>query len=608
MTTYLFDCETNGLLDQLDTVHCLVLMDADTGQVFEYADHGGYSPIEEGVQRLLDADLIVAHNAIGFDIPAIRKVYPWFTPSDDEVQDTLVMARLIYTNQKEVDFADQEFPKNKAGSHSLEAWGLRLGEWKGDYGQGLSNDVKWANWNVDMQKYCVQDVVVLKALWDKIKALNYSSRAIDLEHAVQRICVAQEAYGFAFNVPEAAKLLVKLRARQEELEVALQEAFPPWWVPGEVKTPKKTINYKKKGMASRTKDAPYTEVTYTEFNAGSRHHIASRLKAIRGWEPKDFTPSGQPQVDEVILGKLKYPEAELLTEYLLLQKRLGQLADGSNAWLKLEKSGRIHGRVNTNGAATGRMTHSSPNVTQVPSTRKAYGKECRSLFYAPEGKKIVGADVSGLELRMLAHYMSRWDGGAYGDVILKSDVHTHNQKAAGLETRDQAKTFIYGFCYGGGDLKLGEIVDPKAGPGKRRAIGKSLRSKFLKELPALSALTQAVKDRFNEVGYLQGLDGRQLIVRSEHSALNMLLQGAGAVVCKYWMVEADRMLKERGLSDRCHQVATVHDELQFEADEEIADEVGKTLVDAIRSTGELLHIQMPLDGEYAIGQSWAETH
>lgn len=607
MTTYVFDCETNGLLHELDRVHSLVLKDVDTQELFSFIP----GEIEEGVRMLMDADCIIAHNAIGFDMPALSKVYPWFTYDPAKVLDTLVISRLIWTDLKDRDFEQVrkgKFPTKLVGLHSLESWGHRLGEYKGDFPFDGPASEKWKKWSREMQDYCEQDVEVLYRLWKLILEQDYSQRAIDLEHEVQWIVNEQEKRGFAFNTEAAVQLLVRLNERREQLEAELQDTFAPWWSAEELKTPKKTINYKDKLRGSVVAGAPYTKVKLTEFNPGSRVHIAKRLEALHGWKPSEFTQSGQAKIDEVILKKLKYPEAQLLAEYFLLQKRLGQLADGQNAWLKLEKNGRIHGRVVTNGAATGRMTHFKPNVTQVPSIRKPYGKECRQLFMAGPGKVIVGADVAGLELRMLAHYMAHYDDGAYGKVILEGDVHTHNQKAAGLPTRDHAKTFIYGFMYGAGDMKLGEIVKPSAGDQTRRRIGMRLRRQFLREIPALGRLTEAVKAKFKAQGYLKGLDGRKLLVRSEHSALNMLLQGGGAIVCKQWMVEADKLLRERGLLDRCGQVATVHDELQFECDEDAADDVGQALVDAIVTAGSTFDLRMPLDGGYKKGPTWADTH
>lgn len=602
MSRYLFDCETNGLLDELDRVHCLVLRDIDTGETYSFEP----DKVEEGVRLLLDADLIVAHNAIGFDVPAIHKVYPWFTPERTRVLDTLVISRLIWTNLKDEDFTQiksgkaKDFPIFLAGSHSLKAWGLRTGELKDDYQGG------WEAWSPEMQEYCVQDVEVLDRLWKLIVEQDYAQQAIDLEHEVAWIVDEQEQRGFAFDREAAVKLLVELSARKEKLESELQDTFKPWWSSKGLTTPKRTVNYKDPIRPDTVKGCDYTKVVLTEFNPGSRHHIADRLKRLRNWKPKEMTESGQPKVDETVLSKLPYPEAKLLAEYFMLQKRLGQLSEGANAWLQLERNGRIHGRVNTNGAATGRMTHSKPNVTQVPSVRKPYGRQCRELFIAGPGKKIVGADVAGLELRMLAHYMARYDDGEYAKVILEGDVHTHNQRAAGLPTRDNAKTFIYGFMYGAGDIKLGEIVKPAAGIQERRRIGAALRKKFLREIPALGALTTAVKANYNKNGYLRGLDGRRLLVRSEHSALNMLLQGGGAIVCKQWMVEADRWLED--YKDVCGQVATVHDELQFEVDEEHVDQVGRRLVRAIEDAGTHFQLRIPLTGDYQIGDSWAETH
>lgn len=602
MSTYVFDCETNGLLDELDRVHCLVLKDVDSSEVFSFEPH----EVEEGVRMLLDAEAIIAHNAIGFDIPALQKVYPWFKPERTRVIDTLVISRLIWTNLKDEDFTQiqngkaKEFPKFLAGSHSLKAWGLRLAELKDDYQGG------WDTWSPEMQEYCVQDVEVLDRLWKLVSEQDYAQQAIDLEHEVAWIVCEQERRGFAFDRDAAVKLLVELSARKEKLESELQDTFKPWWSSAGVHEPKRTVRFKDVLKGDTVQGAAYTRIKLTSFNPGSRHHIADRLKRLRGWKPKEMTESGQPKVDETVLSKLKYPEARLLAEYFMLQKRLGQLSEGKNSWLQLERNGRIHGRVNTNGAATGRMTHSHPNVTQVPSVRKPYGKECRSLFIAGPGKKIVGADVAGLELRMLAHYMARYDNGAYGKVILEGDVHTHNQKAAGLPTRDNAKTFIYGFMYGAGDVKLGEIVKPTAGIRERRAIGASLRKKFLTEIPALGELTERVKFNFNKNGFLKGLDGRKLLVRSEHSALNMLLQGGGAIVCKQWMVEADDLLQ--GYEEVCGQVATVHDELQYEVDEGHVDEIGKLVVAAIEAAGNHFQLRIPLTGEYQVGDSWAETH
>jgi DNA polymerase I-like protein with 3'-5' exonuclease and polymerase domains len=359
-------------------------------------------------------------------------------------------------------------------------------------------------------------------------------------------------------------------------------------------TPKK--NNKKRGYVA---GVPTFKSKTVVFNPGSRHHIANRLKAMYGWKPKEMTDKGQPKVDETVLEKLRYPEAKLLTEYLLVQKRLGMLAEGDNAWLKMVKpNGRIHGEVITNGAVTGRATHRNPNIAQVPAVKALYGKECRTLFTVPKDRVLVGVDVSGLELRMLAFFMKDLE---YAREVCDGDIHTVNQKAAGLATRDQAKTFIYAFCYGAGPEKIGSI----AGGGAKH--GKELRKQFLERTPALNALILDVK-RAAERGYLKGLDGRRLHIRSDHAALNTLLQSAGALVCKQWMVEVDRMLALKQWSHKVQQVAWIHDECQFECDPDIADEFGREAIDCIRKAGEFFKLSVPLTGEHKIGKNWAETH
>jgi len=277
------------------------------------------------------------------------------------------------------------------------------------------------------------------------------------------------------------------------------------------------------------------------------------------------------------------------------------IVEGKNSWLNMVRDGRIHGEIITNGAVTGRATHRNPNVAQTPAVKVPYGKECRSLFSADRGDVLVGVDVSGLELRMLAHFMSKWDDGAYGREVIDGDVHTANQLAAGLETRDQAKTFIYAFLYGAGAAKIGSIV------GKGAKDGQLLKQRFLEKTPALNQLIRAVQAAANR-GYLVGLDGRHLRIRSAHAALNTLLQSAGALVCKQWMVEVDMMLTQQQLLAKVHQVAWIHDECQFSCDPDIADQFGKLAIDCIRKAGDAFNIKVPLTGEYKIGSSWADTH
>ena len=579
---YVFDLETDGLLDDVSTIHCLILKDIDSGEIISYTDNW-----PEGAKRLEDADLIVGHNIIKYDIPVLQKLGT-FQPKG-LVRDTLVCTRLIWADIKQSDFTRTEFPTKLIGSHSLRAWGHRIGNYKDDYQGG------WEAFNQEMWEYCIQDVEVTNTLWQKIVAKDYSEQAMELEHELAEIIFRQETYGFAFDRQGASSLYAQLATRKHELEEELKKAFPDW----EIKTPfTPKVNSKKFGYE---KGVPTFKVKKVEFNPGSRDHVADRLKKLKGWKPTEFTNDGKPKVDEEVLSHLEYPEAKLLVEYYTLIKRLGQLGDGNQAWIKVEKNGRIHGSVNTNGAVTGRATHAFPNVAQVPAIGVPYGKECRSLFTVASGNRLVGVDVSGLELRCLAHFIAKYDGGAYADTVVNGDIHTENQKAAGLPTRNQAKTFIYGFLYGAGAGKIGSIV------GKGAKEGAVLKARFLKKLPALDKLIKQVQSA-SQRGYLIGLDGRHLKVRSPHAALNTLLQSAGALICKQWIVEFDRALKEAGLSDSCQQVAWVHDEIQLEVKEGMADEVGKLAVECIARAGDFFGVRCELTGEYRVGKNWAETH
>ena len=597
MSTYVGDIESNGLLDTITKVHCIVLQDVDTKEVFSY----GPENIQAGLDRMMDAEKLIFHNGIGYDFPALEKVYPDFHVNRDRVIDTLVLTRLIWTNLSDTDSprvnAGKLEPRQR-GSHSLDAWGKRLGVLKGDYGQSTD----WSEWSPELQEYCEQDVAVTLKLWAAISAKEYSATAIELEHKVAWIIAEQQRHGFLFDVAKAEKLLMHLQVERAKIEADLQTIFDPWYSAVEIKTPKRTINYKKTDRPSVTAGCPYTVIKFNTFNPNSRLHISNRLMAKYGWTPSSFTPDGRPKVDETILSELPYPEAQQIAKSLMLQKRIGQLGEGSKAWLTLvEKDGRIHGSVNTNGAVTGRMTHNYPNVSQTPSVNKPYGKECRELYMVPKDKKLVGVDVSGLELRMLGHFVSRFDGGAYGHEVVNGDIHTVNMMSAGLESRNQAKSFIYSYLYGAGAAKIGSII------GKGPKQGQKLKTKFLDQTPALAKLIKAVT-KAAERGYLVGLDKRLLHCRSSHSALNLLLQAAGSAVCKQWAVEMDKSLTERNLKHKCQVVANIHDEHQYECDEDIAELVGELSIQAIKDAGKHFNLKVELDGEAKIGNNWYETH
>ena len=609
----LFDTETNGFLKQTTTCHVLVIKDTASKIRFVYNQQGTTDPIEDGLRMLMNATLngefIVAHNGIKFDVPAMQKLYPWFKPDMRFVRDTLVMARLMFPDLLDHDLkliAKGQLPQRLLKKHSLEAWGYRLGEHKTEYDGGFEA------WSQDMEDYCVQDVDTLEAIWNFFVSQNYPEYPVELEHQVAQIVFRQEQYGFVFDTTKAQDLHVRLVAHKLRLETELKTVFGPRFLrDGKVKVPKadnKRYCY--------TKDAGFSPVKLTEFNPGSRDHVALWLNRLFGWKPSEFTNDGKPKIDDTILNQMKYPQAKLLAEYFMVAKRLGQVAEGKEAWFRhVQEDGRIHGGVITNGAVTGRMTHASPNMAQVPASYSPYGHDCREIFTVPPGKKLVGADASALELRCLAGYMAKWDNGAYIKTVVDgkkedgTEIHTVNRKALEIDSRDDAKTWFYAFIYGGGDEKLGSITHKTKGAKAKRA-GAACRARFLENLPALGELVKAVQAKVKKAKMLKGLDGRWLHIRSQHSALNTLLQSAGAILMKVALVCLDNNLQSMGYIPGVHYefVANVHDEWQIECDADIADTVGRCAVEAMEEAGRLLKFRCPITGEYRAGSNWAETH
>lgn len=592
----LFDLEADGLLEHVTQIHSLAIWD---DKLYSYADQAGYPSIKEGVAHLQQAKSIGAHNLIGYDAPVLKKVLG--VEIDALPIDTLVISRLIYPGEpnsdtpgplKLRDMKRKDLPADLYGSHKLEAWGYRLGNYKGDF-KG-----PWYKWTKEMQDYCEQDVLVLKTLYDKLMSKDYSERAIRIEHDFAKIIHIQETNGIPFDVTKSKELAKRVDAEINEMRDKLSTSFPPNIKRGKPKTPK--VGNKKLG---RVKGCDYCPVTFTRFNPGSRPQIINFFKDKYKWKPIVFTDKGNPKVDDEVLRGLPFPEASKLASYLERIKIQGYLSTGKGAWIKLVKNGRIHGRVITNGTPTGRCTHSKPNLTQVPSVRKYLGAECRSLFHAGMGW-MIGADASGIELRMLAHYLYRYDGGAYAKKILDGDIHTANQQAAGLQTRDQAKTFIYAYNYGAGDSKLGSIVTGTKDEDENKRIGKELRQSFLSKVKGLKELVSDVKRIAKYKGHLRGLDGRLLLVRSQHRGLNTLLQGAGAVVMKqaninFW----------HGCTYDCQQALSVHDEVQFITNQEDHTiPIGELFVESIIKAGQDFKLNIPLAGEYKVGKNWGETH
>lgn len=651
------DAETDGFLDDLTTIHCLVLRDLDSDVVVSCTDNPrgremGYRPIEEGLTLLKAAERVYGHNIIEFDYPAVRKVRPDFVLRRDQIADTQVIAQMRWAHIAPQDYDNankQRFPANLAGLHTLEAWGHRLGKPKIEYTEwckqnGIEEPFK--EWRPEMQTYCEGDTETTKLLVAHIRKFPPSQEAIDIEHELAWYLAAQRRCGVPFDIEKAIALQGRLAARRVELETELQEAMGPLVIrDGKPFTPKK--DDKKRGYVA---GCPFQKIKIVQFNPGSRQHIERKLRERFGWVPTEFTDGGKnAKVDEKTLKGLNtdIPAVKLLMEYLLVEKRLGQIVEGKEGWMthartdgtwggKVTGLHHIHGRVKQNHAITHRASHASPNMSAVPKVGKPFGQECRELFYVPEGWVMVGADASSLEARCLAHRMARWDGGAYGKLLLEGDVHTANRIALGLPgepeifakvARDGSKTFFYAFLYGGGDEKLGTIVvflstpdgtrllpAPKGGwtPEAIKKLGKKKRQQFLNNTPALKYLIEEVQKVAKERGYFFCPDGRKVYVRSQHAALNTLLQSDGAIIVKRWIANFSPILHRElggpGWNGQWVPLLWSHDEVQIAVREEHAKWLCDTLVSEMRKITDHFKWRVPLDGEAKVGRNWAETH
>lgn len=672
----IFDIETDGL-DDASIVHTIVIKDADTGDKHSYANQPGYASIEVALEHLEAAEVLIGQNILEYDVPTLRKLYPHFNPKG-LIRDTLIMSRLIWTDLANEDFRrkDQgvQFPPALIGSHSLKAWGFRLGILKGLFAE----QTDWKQWSKEMQTYCEQDVEVTDALLKLIESQRYSETAIQLEHDFAWVIYLQKRHGFRFNEQAAGKLAAELIQRRQQITEKLREVVPAKRI--EMKTPQfytasslfetgkwiadgetKSVLLKKLKELGVPKTAVEiwpgpNKFKLLPFNPGSRQQVGAYLIS-QGWVPTKFTETGQAQVDETTLEGLQTPAADLLKEYFVVNKLLGQLSDGDNSWLKLAKNGRLHGQVNTNGAVTGRCAHFKPNIGQVPAVMVGkdkqvlhdyagrWGWECRSLFLADDGDTLVGADASGLELRCLAHYIAKYDGGAYGKILLEGDIHTVNQQAAGIDTRAESKTFIYSYLYGAGNHKIGvncggvkpeEIPKWKAhkdvwaqelkmlrrkqqkNPGMKftetdvalSVKGAVIRKRFETKTPALAKLKEAIAQAVRDRGYLVAIDGRKLHVRSAHSALNTLLQACGAILVKMATVILYKKAIAAGwqFGREFSNVAHIHDEIQTSVQPALAEQYGNLAVDSIREAGTTVNFRVPLSGEWKQGPTWAATH
>jgi DNA polymerase I-like protein with 3'-5' exonuclease and polymerase domains len=526
-----------------------------------------------------EVDCLVFHNGISYDVPVLTRLCG-IDFSGVQIEDTLVMSQL-------------DEPRREGG-HSLASWGERLGFDKGDHED-------WSKFSEEMLTYCIRDTEITTKLYRHLKLKELSDDALQLEYDIKKHCSMQEHIGWHFDFHGAMLLLQDINEDLRKVEDEVHKSFTPLAV-WKSKTPVKN-RFKKGGGRTRAyqaevdlqchtnDDGDYGYWHYPELNLGSRQQVGRHLMHY-GWKPTEFTNTGQPKVDESTLRDVDIPEAKLIARFLMLQKRQGQVSSWIDEYN--HDTGRIHSRVHTMGTVTHRMSSSNPNLQQVTASNKEYGHEMRSLFTVPDGKVIVGADLSGLELRCLAHYMR---DESYTEEILSGDIHTANQKAAGLSTRDESKRFIYAYLYGGGDFLIGNIC----GGGKE--LGKKIKQQFLSNTPALAVLRRRIESA-SKRGWIKALDGRKVMVRSPHSALNFLLQSAGSIIAK----RAWSIFHSLAYQFDYKQLGVIHDEIQIECDPADAEVIGKLVVQAMEETTDYYKLNCPITGEYKVGKSWSETH
>ena len=595
------DLESDGLYDSVTVIHCIVIHDIYANQTYKY----GPTDITAALEHLANADVLIGQNILFYDIPVLQKLFPDTVKFRGRIIDTLICTQLIWPKEVLYDLDTEQYPevpKNLKGRAGLKAWGYRLSNYKIEFKD-------FSEYSEEMLAYCEQDVRVTLQLFQLIQKQNYAESALKLEHDFALAINKQVRAGFPFDVDACLDLVDDLRAKKDELHAKVMEVFPP--IKHEtVFVPK--VNNKSRGYV---KGEPFNKVTYHKFNPGSRQQIVSRLKGKYGWVPEELTDKGNPILDDEVLSALDYPEAKVLGEYLTISKRLGQIADGQKAWLKYvnNQDSCMHGEVVTNGCITGRCAHRNPNMGQVPASYSPYGKECRSLFHAPDGWDLLGVDAKALELRCLGGYLALWDDGEYANLVTDEsvDIHVYNQDKFGVPTRDIAKRLIYAMLYGCGNEKAGGIVDPtEKDPMRLKQLGRNAINGFMDGVPALKQLKQKLASAVQERGYLRGLDGRALFCRSDFSALNVLLQGAGAMIMKQVIINTHNNLEAKGLvhGHDWVQHAMIHDEIQLSCPKKHTALVKEQALLAFPQAQQFFAFRCEIEGDAKVGYCWSDTH
>lgn len=589
------DIEADGLLMDATKVWCIVTMDLETEQIRTFTDP------HAAIKHLNTADKIIAHNGTLYDLPLLHRLFDFQFPMN-KVVDTILISRLLRPDRD--------------GGHSLAAWGERLGFPKGDH-------TDFSQYSQEMLEYCINDVRVTAKLYRYLQAEadEYGmqvKQAVDLEHKFAHIIARQILWGFKLNVEKATNLYNELKEEYDSLHYEMSKHLPPVKNMNHFKTlkPEQILEQNDKEytyIQGKTKKIVTKAFKFTDPNPTSRQQIISFFKEKYKWRPTEVTDKGNAKISEAILNTMKYSEAKILSRLFRIQKQMGMLKSaGGKGWLNCvnEQTGRVHGSVLTNATNTGRCSHRDPNMAQVDKK----DLRMRDVWEAEDGYSLVGVDASGLELRLLGHYLAPYDKGAFAHQAVDGDIHTSNQQAMGLDKRDSAKTAIYALVYGAGNAKLGTVYtsdkgDHTTNENHLRQAGNQLRRNIEDNLTGYKNLADDVGKAFNTRGHLRGLDGRPLHPRTDYSALNLLIQSAGAIMMKQALVlfwERAIETYEPGVDFRL--VANVHDEVQMEVKKGLEEELKNLMVKAMQDTRSALELKVAMDGEGMIGQTWKETH
>ncbi|MFZ3194102.1 MAG: DNA polymerase [Moraxellaceae bacterium] len=679
MEVALWDTETNGLLEPQEgktvatKMHCFGMelggkwwscsdapefqavsggMTLDvtlpSGQVLKDVYH---CTIQEGLRALEGADLRVAHNGQSYDERVTRKLFPWWKPRGNQI-DTLIMSRTLYPDIYKQGPNTHKVPGMLKSRHSVEAWGYRLGEKKN---KGFDPG-DWQTWSWDMQTYMLQDIVSLKVIWTWLMAQKPSMDALRREHDFAAIINRQVSWGFTVDYAKLLKLSSDVETVKAKLEVELVETFGEWWEGGSPTRVKTTRRVKVPGhpdvtmarygstgkrlpkdyvgppLCTYEEGAVYTPIKRVEFSPGSRDHVSKILEQRYGWKPTRFTKTGKPQVDDEVLRALNYPEAPLLADYFAAVKVGGFVSAGKNAWLKLvQEEGtewRMHGQVITIGTYTFRCSHFLPNMGQIPTRDPTWGHRCRELFITRKGFGLAGADGSGMQLRLLAHHLAKYDGGIFAKVVSEADPHAYMRDTVGTdlmgegdEGRAKGKTLNYALVFGGGDRKLGSIIAPHASEAEQKRLGRLVKERLAERFGALDMLKADLKTRVEARGNIVGLDGRKAPCAKAHTALSTLLQMGEKIVMSEALIIFDRWMQDAGYTpgvDDCGRAwpdaadyeftANVHDEFQADVREHALEDYQRLALLCVAEAGRRLGVNCPLKSDVKVGASWKDTH